>query len=319
MRFQADHGLTPTGVVGAVTWNAIEQAAAASPDCRVPATASVTKADNRLAFFALVADAPVGDPPADHQPADEEPADDQTTDDQLPDIASRPSYGAAGQPVVYLTFDDGPHAAYTLPMLEILARYDAVATFFVLGVQVQRFPEVLEQVVAGGHRIASHTVNHPSLANLTREEFIAEVAGGDEAIRAVVGDRADPLGCLRPPYGAVDARTAPLAAELGKELVLWDVDPQDWRQPGAGQIASYVLSHASPGAIILMHDGGGGRSQTVAALESVLAELSARGYEFRGIPGCGASEEAEPASAGATPVRSDDAPAGADATVTPSG
>ena len=104
-------------------------------------------------------------------------------------------------------------------------------------------------------------------------------------IRAVVGDRADPLGCLRPPYGAVDARTAPLAAELGKALVLWDVDPQDWRQPGAGQIASYVLSHANPGAIVLMHDGGGGRSQTVAALETVLAELASRGYEFRGIPG----------------------------------
>ena len=115
--------------------------------------------------------------------------------------------------------------------------------------------------------------------------------------------------------GAVDARTAPLAAELGKALVLWDVDPQDWRQPGAGQIASYVLSHASPGAIILMHDGGGGRRQTVAALETVLAELSSRGYEFRGIPGCGG----ELASPEVMPAPSDDAPAGADATVTPSG
>ena len=70
----------------------------------------------------------------------------------------------------------------------------AVATFFVLGVPVQRYPDVLEQVVDSGHRIASHTVNHPSLARLTREEFIGEVVGGDEAIRAVVGDRADPLG-----------------------------------------------------------------------------------------------------------------------------
>ena len=217
--------------------------------------------------------------------------------------------------MVYLTFDDGPHPDYTLPMLEILSRYNATGTFFVLGVQVQRFPEALEQVVAGGHQVASHTVNHPSLAKLTREEFISEVVGGDEAIRAVVGDRADPLGCLRPPYGAVDARTAPLAAELGKALVMWDVDPQDWRQPGAGQIASYVLSHASPGAIVLMHDGGGGRSQTVAALETVLAELASRGYEFRGIPGCGA----EPGSADATAAPSDAEPAGADATAAPSG
>ena len=305
VRFQADHGLTPTGVVGAVTWNAIEEASGASPDCNVQALAPPSNAR-----FALARDAPVDDATADHQPVDDEP-----TDDQLADIASRPSYGAAGQPVVYLTFDDGPHASYTVPMLETLSRYDAVATFFVLGVQVQRFPEVLEQVVAGGHQVASHTVNHPSLANLTREEFIREVVGGDEAIRAVVGDRADPLACLRPPYGAVDSRTAPLAAELGKALVLWDVDPQDWRQPGAEQIASYVLSHASPGAIILMHDGGGGRSQTVAALETVLAELSPRGYEFRGIPGCGGKL----ASPDSTPTPDNGESSSADATVTPSG
>ena len=305
VQFQANRGLTPTGVVGAVTWNAIEEASAASPDCNVQALALPPNA-----HYVLAGDAPVDDALADNQPADEEAA-----DDQLADVASRPSYGAAGQPVVYLTFDDGPHAAYTLPMLEILSRYNAVGTFFVLGVQVQRFPEALEQVVAGGHQVASHTVNHPSLANLTREEFIGEVVGGDEAIRAVVGDRADPLRCLRPPYGAVDGRTAPLAAELGKALVMWDVDPQDWRQPGAGQIASYVLSHASPGAIILMHDGGGGRSQTVAALETVLAELSSRGYEFRSIPGCGG----EPAIPDATPAPSDGEPASADATAAPSG
>ena len=310
VQFQADHGLTPTGVVGAVTWNAIEEATAASPDCNVQALALPPNA-----YYVLARDAPGDDALADNQPADEEAADEEPADDQPADIASRPSYGAAGQPVVYLTFDDGPHAAYTLPMLEILSRYNAVGTFFVLGVQVQRFPEALEQVVAGGHQVASHTVNHPSLATLTREEFIGEVVGGDEAIRAVVGDRADPLRCLRPPYGAVDARTAPLAAELGKALVMWDVDPQDWRQPGAGQIASYVLSHASPGAIILMHDGGGGRSQTVAALETVLAELSSRGYEFRSIPGCGG----EPASPEATAAPSDGEPANADATAAPSG
>ncbi len=306
VRFQADHGLTPTGVVGAATWNAIEEASAASPDCSRQALALPSNT-----FFAIAPDASIDDAPADNQPADPE----ASADDLAADVASRPSHGEAGQPVVYLTFDDGPHASYTLPMLEILSHYDAVATFFVLGVQVQRFPDVLEQVVAGGHRIASHTVNHPSLANLTREEFIGEVAGGDEAIREVVGDRADPLACLRPPYGAVDARTAPLAAELGKALVMWDVDPQDWRQPGAGQIASYVLSHASPGAIILMHDGGGGRSQTVAALDTVLAELSSRGYEFRGIPACGG----QPATPDATPTPADDEPVGADATVTPSG
>ena len=97
---------------------------------------------------------------------------------------------------------------------------------------------------------------------------------------AAVGDRVDPISCLRPPYGAYDAQTSALAAELGKTLTLWNVDPQDWRRPGADQIAEHLLTHARPGAILLMHDGGGERSQTVEALDTVLAELSARGYSF---------------------------------------
>ena len=281
VQFQADRGLTPTGVVDATTWNAIEEASAASPYCSAEAPAPSASNYNRLVFNRFVFDRRADDPPADNPPADDPPADDPPVGAQ-----SRPAYGEAGQPVVYLTFDDGPHPDYTLPMLEILSRYDAVGTFFALGVQVQRFPDVAVAVVAAGHQIESHTVNHPSLAQLTRDAFIAEVVGGDEAIRAAVGDRADPLACLRPPYGAVDGRTAPLAAELGKSLVMWDVDPQDWRQPGADQIAAHILSHAYPGAIILMHDGGGGRSQTVAALETVLAELSTRGYSFRSLPVC---------------------------------
>ena len=149
-----------------------------------------------------------------------------------------------------------------------------------------------------------------------RSGWESPVTGGNPGADCRCGaDRADPLACLRPPYGAVDERTAPLAAELGKALVMWDVDPQDWRQPGAEQISSYVLSHASPGAIILMHDGGGGRSQTVAALETVLAKLSSRGYEFRGIPGCGG----EATNSDATPAPADDQATGADAAVTPSG
>ncbi len=301
VQFQADRELTPTGVVDATTWNAIEEASAASPECSVQALAlalspedgpvAASRADLRAAgqlrvYHAATREAFEEASAAPPEAAVEAPAPTPGPDDRPAAAESRPAHGAAGEPVVYLTFDDGPHADYTLPILEILSRYDAVGTFFALGVQVQRFPEMVTEAVARGHQVESHTVNHPSLAKLTREEFIAEVVGGDEAIRAVVGDRADPLGCLRPPYGAVDGRTAPLAAELGKVLVMWDVDPQDWRQPGAGQIASHILSNAYPGAIILMHDGGGGRSQTVAALETVLAELSARGYSFHSLPEC---------------------------------
>ena len=104
----------------------------------------------------------------------------------------------------------------------------------------------------------NHTFDHASLDKVDRETFIAEVRDTDRAIHEAAGDKADPIACLRPPYGAYDAQTGTLAAELGKTLTLWTVDPQDWRRPGADQIAEHLLAHARPGAILLMHDGGGG-------------------------------------------------------------
>ena len=88
---------------------------------------------------------------------------------------------------------------------------------------------------------------------------------------------------VRPPYGATDAKTRNYAASLGYAVVMWDIDPQDWRKPGAGVIASHIVSSVYPGAIILMPDGGRDRSQTVVALKRVLRELSAQGYVFRNI------------------------------------
>ena len=198
----------------------------------------------------------------------------------------RPAHTEVGQSVAYLTFDDGPHPSFTPSILELLSRYDATATFFVLGAQVQRFPEVVAAAAQQGNEIENHTANHVSLVEVSRDEFIAEVVSTDQAIHAAVGELVDPISCLRPPYGARDERTSSIAAEMGKKIVMWDVDPQDWRRPGAEQIAQHILAHARPGAILLMHDGGGDRQQTIAALEMVLAELTARGYVFRGLPAC---------------------------------
>jgi peptidoglycan/xylan/chitin deacetylase (PgdA/CDA1 family) len=89
--------------------------------------------------------------------------------------------------------------------------------------------------------------------------------------------------CLRPPYGSVDAASADQARALGLRLTMWDVDPYDWRRPGAGVIAGRVLSRVRSGDVVLLHDGGGDRSQTVAALQQVLASLSARGFRFRAL------------------------------------
>ncbi len=210
---------------------------------------------------------------ASQQPSDVAPS-------SPPPSVTHPAHGAAGEPVVYLTFDDGPHPTWTPQVLDVLARHGATATFFVLGQNVLAYPELAARLVAEGHDPENHTFDHASLDKVDRETFIAEVRDTDRAIHEAAGDRADPIACLRPPYGAYDAQTGKLAAELGKTLTLWTVDPQDWRRPGADQIAEHLLAHARPGAILLMHDGGGERSQTVAALDRVLGELSARGFTF---------------------------------------
>jgi peptidoglycan/xylan/chitin deacetylase (PgdA/CDA1 family) len=193
---------------------------------------------------------------------------------------SHTAHGSAGEPVVYLTFDDGPHPTWTPRMLDVLARHGVRATFFVLGQSVEAYPELTVRLVEEGHDAENHTFDHASLDRVDRRTFISEVEETDRAIREAVGERVVPTTCLRPPYGAYDAQTSALATELGKTLTLWNVDPQDWRRPGAEQIAEHLLTHARPGAILLMHDGGGERSQTVEALDTVLRELAARGYTF---------------------------------------
>jgi len=210
---------------------------------------------------------------ASQQPTDAAPS-------SPPPSVTHTAHGPAGEPVVYLTFDDGPHPTWTPQVLDVLARHGATATFFVLGQNVLAYPELAARLVAEGHDPENHTFDHASLDKVDRETFIAEVRDTDRAIHEAAGQEADPIACLRPPYGAYDARTSTLAAELGKRLTLWNVDPQDWRRPGADQIAEHLLAHARPGAILLMHDGGGERSQTVAALDRVLGELAARGYTF---------------------------------------
>ena len=278
--FQLAQELEPNGVVDAATWEALEAAhqaaldsSQATPAPRTAGTELPRPADRR--YYSHVALPPL---PAVRIEPQSQPAADAA--------AQQPAHAEAGQSVVYLTFDDGPHPSFTTPIVEILAGYAAPATFFSLGAQIAKYPDLTATLATNGHSLQNHTYSHPALNRISREAYVDEVTRADAAIQAAVGDAALPTSCLRPPYGAIDNSTASIAAELGKSIVMWDVDPQDWRQPGAGQIARHILSHAYPGAIILMHDGGGGRSQTVAALRTVLAELAARSFTFRIVPAC---------------------------------
>ena len=176
--------------------------------------------------------------------------------------------------VVYLTIDDGPHPVYTPQILDILARHNARATFFVVGYLVERYPAVIERIVAEGHQVGNHTWRHEDLTTLSRESFDETVARTQE----ILGEHATP--CLRPPYGSRDAFTREWAASHGLALALWTVDTFDWRNPGAVTIADRIVAGATDGAIISLHDGGGDRSQTVEALEDALSRLSDTSIRF---------------------------------------
>jgi peptidoglycan/xylan/chitin deacetylase (PgdA/CDA1 family) len=191
-------------------------------------------------------------------------------------ISGLPTYrGTDSEPVIYLTFDDGPHLPYTQQIFELLSKYNARATFFVVGRSAQNHSELIKAIYEAGHGIGNHSWSHRKLVGLNEETFNGEVVGTANVLGAYTAN------CMRPPYGATDPSTYRYSTKLGYAVVLWSIDPNDWKRPGAQAIARHVINRAFPGAIVLLHDGGGDRSQTVVAVETILKELSARGYSFR--------------------------------------
>lgn len=184
---------------------------------------------------------------------------------------------AGAAPQVALTFDDGPNPPYTGQILGILARYQVPATFFCIGLQASAHPAELARMAAAGHGLGNHTWSHPFLPDLSRAQLTEQLDRTDEAVARAAG--CGP-GLFRPPYGSRSPDVLRWLGERGTPIVLWDVDPSDWARPGAAVIAGRVLMQARPGTIILMHDGGGDRSQTVAALPLVIEGLLDRGYRF---------------------------------------
>ena len=206
--------------------------------------------------------------------ADDSPAPTSTAPETRPPVADTPDDEAA---VVYLTFDDGPHPVYTAQVLDVLARHGARATFFVLGSLVEAHPEIIDRIVAEGHTIANHTWNHEALAGLPRPAFDETVS----RTQAILADRATP--CLRPPYASVDAYTSEWASSHGLSLIMWNVDPGDWRRPPAAEIADHIVQRAKAGAIILLHDGGGNRTRTVQGLDMALERLAGQDLRFEPV------------------------------------
>jgi len=187
-------------------------------------------------------------------------------------VPTAPANGTG--PVLYFTFDDGPHPVYTPQVLEVLSRHGVRSTFFVIGSLAEQYPGIIQRINAEGHTVANHTWNHEALAGLPQEVF-------DETVRRtqdLLGSQA--TSCLRPPFGSIDAFTRDWAANHGLDISLWDIDPADWRTPPAAEIAQHIVDHARDGAVVLLHDGGGDRTQTVLGLDAALSELSSRGFRF---------------------------------------
>jgi peptidoglycan/xylan/chitin deacetylase (PgdA/CDA1 family) len=190
------------------------------------------------------------------------------------------SAGTRRKREVALTFDDGP-SQYTHAVMKILLAKSVPATFFVVGQQLNRFGPELNALLRNGFQIGDHTENHAFLGRMNTAAQYGQIH--DAALR--VRSAGAPMPRLfRPPYGSYNKGTLATLRRLGMLMVLWSVDPQDWRRPGTGSIVSTVLSQARPGAIVLMHDGGGYRDQTVAALPAIIDGLRRRHFHFVTVP-----------------------------------
>ena len=196
----------------------------------------------------------------------------------------RPSGAARVERAVTLTFDDGPSPDFTPQILRILERRHVRATFFTIGYLVDRFPEVVARERRAGMTVGNHTYNHPEVppfGELPPPLVQDEIALGAQSLaRAGVQAR-----LLRTPGGSFSPTTVRLAEKLGERIVLWSVDPADWRDgTRPREIVQRVLRAVRPGSIVILHDAGGDRSATVAALPRLIKGIRRRGLRLVAIP-----------------------------------
>lgn len=187
------------------------------------------------------------------------------------------AHGNETLPEIALTFDDGPFPVYTEQILAVLAKYHIKATFFSLGQQVAAYPELTSKVYQAGCEVENHTWNHPSLPSLSVSAQTWQVTNTNTTIETTI--KQAPI-VVRPPYGAYNQPFLSMVHNMNMATVIWNVDSEDWKRPGVDAIVQRVLTTVKNGSIILMHDGGGDRSQTVAALPKIIEALQKRGYRF---------------------------------------
>jgi peptidoglycan/xylan/chitin deacetylase (PgdA/CDA1 family) len=182
--------------------------------------------------------------------------------------------GSPSKQEVALTFDDGPTGKHTPRVLAILKQHKVQATFFVLGGMAKRNPALLKRIVDEGHLVASHSYTHPKRGTI--EAWREELRRTDEAIRA---GGVTPSPYFRPPHGTVTAAVRQVCAERRETIVLYTLLSSDWTRPGKDALVRQVVGGLAPGGIVVLHDGGGERGQTVAALPEIIQGLRKKGLE----------------------------------------
>jgi peptidoglycan/xylan/chitin deacetylase (PgdA/CDA1 family) len=182
-----------------------------------------------------------------------------------------------GRKRVALTIDDGPSPEYTPQVLRLLEKYRVTATFSMIGLEAAAYPGLVREVAAAGHKIANHTWSHLDLVYLPPAAVADQIGRATGAIHKATGKVP---ALFRAPYGAWSPVVLRECAQAGMTPLDWSVDPRDWSRPGVAAIVGNIMRNTRTGSIILEHDGGGDRSQTVAALKIVLPRLLDAGYRF---------------------------------------
>ena len=237
-------------------------------------------ASHSLEGIALAAALPMMTPdPERTQSPDRGPAASEPTTSTTSPPPRRAPVGVPTGPVIALTFDDGPDARWTPPLLALLAGYHAHATFCMIGRQVKTRAAVVRAVVAGGHELCNHSFSHDEQLGVRPGAVVlAELRRTTQLLQRAAPGAAVPF--FRAPGGNWTAKLRAAASMTALRPLGWTVDPRDWDEPGTAAIVQAVLAGVRPGVVVLLHDGGGDRSQTLAALRILLPMLIRRGYMF---------------------------------------
>jgi peptidoglycan/xylan/chitin deacetylase (PgdA/CDA1 family) len=191
-----------------------------------------------------------------------------------------------GSKKLALTYDDGPNEPHTQCLLEVLAKHNVHATFFLIGCYVKQRPGLAREIVQAGHIIGNHTQTHPLLIFKREPEIRREITECRSALEDSVGESSN---LFRPPFGGRRPAVLRIARELGLQPTMWNVTGYDWNAPPAAEIERKVAKQIQGGSVILLHDGGHkqlgtDRSQTVIATDRLIARYKEEGYEFTTIP-----------------------------------